>query len=331
MKNLHAIFLILAVISLASCGNGNHHPAQSPAQTLTSNFAFIRVDSGGEMSPHHFNRGTRFNDHLGKPQVSGNDSVVLMKNDGTDATVLVSGIGPVGSVQLSLDGKKGVSSEPDENGYMQIYYVDLSNLQSLHPVQLTRSQEDHVMPQFSPDGSKVIYHKWVSDILSQAFTVSVSGGSETQISTPGTSVLFPAYTPEGRQIVFTTPDQNYSYLRISIMNADGTGIHTITDVAGDLDEMPSVSSDGQTIVFSRYSDTGSGWREDIYSISLDGTNLKQLTTDAMSWDPQYVNDKIVFISYRDKNGGGEIYSMGLDGSNQKNLTNDVLDEYFFWD
>jgi Tol biopolymer transport system component len=198
-------------------------------------------------------------------------------------------------------------------------------------VQLTTSPEDHVMPQISPDNSTVIYHKWTSGTMTQAFTVRAAGGAETQISTPGTYVLFPAYTPDGKQIVFSTFDTNHTYQGISIMNADGTGIKTLTGVAGSLDSMPSVSPDGKTVAFYRYSFSPQGGLLDIYTIGIDGTNLKQLTTDGESLDPLYGKDKIVFISHRDHNGAGEIYSMGLDGSNQKNLTNNGVDEYFFWD
>lgn len=329
----------LTLIWLMGCGSSSSNTIIPPGQTLTSNFAFVRVDNGGGLqAQHRLQEGSPYvffhQKQLAAPLqsgVAGNESVLMMKNDGTGSTVLVSGIGPIGSVQLSLDGKKGVSMEADENGYMQIYAVDMTNLQNLHAVQLTTDSEDHVMPQFSPDNSKVIYHKWISGTLSQAFTVNTSGGAETQILTPNTYVLFPAYTPDGKKIVFATFDSAHTYEGISIMNADGSGITTLTGAAGSYDGYPSVSPDGKTIVFYRYTTQTNGGTEDIYTVGIDGSNLKQLTTDGESWDPMYVNDKIVFVSSRDHNGAGEIYSMGLDGNNQKNLTNDAVDEFFFWD
>lgn len=336
------IFLLL--ISTTSvwwigCGSSSSNNTPPPTQALTSNFAFVRVDNGGGLqAQHRLQEGSPYlffhEKQLAAPLqsgVTGNESVLMMKNDGTGSTVLVSGIGPIGSVQLSLDGKKGVSMEADENGYMQIYSVDMTNLQSLNPVQVTTSLEDHVMPQLSPDNSKIIYHKWISGTMAQAFTVNVAGGTETQISTPSNYVLFPAYTPDGKKIVFATFDSAHTYEGISVMNADGSGITTLTGTAGSYDGYPSVSPDGKTVVFYRYTPQPTGGTEDIFTVGFDGSNLKQLTTDGESWDPMYVNDKIVFVSYRDHNGAGEIYSMGLDGSNQKNLTNDAVDEFFFWD
>jgi TolB protein len=331
-----SVVLALTASWLIACGSSSK--TIPPTQNLSSNFVFVRVDSSSSLAQHPLHAGSAYLiSHAGwqaRPMpaaMAGGESVVMMKNDGTSETVLVSQIGPVGSVQLSLDGKKGVSMEEDNNGYMQIYYVDMTNLQSLHPVQLTTSAEDHVMPQFAPDDSRVLYHKWVSGSLAQAFTVSASGGEEIQISTPDTSVLFPAYTPDGKRIVFVTVDANYSKLFISIMNADGTGITPITGAGTNLDENPAVSPDGKTIVFNRYTLSSQGETSDIYTVGIDGSNLRQLTTDGESFDPLYVNDKIVFVSDRAHNGAAEIYSMNLDGSNQKNLTNDGLEEFFFWD
>ena len=80
-------------------------------------------------------------------------------------------------------------------------------------------------------------------------------------------------------------------------------------------------------MFSRYPTQGT-YAEDIWTVNIDGTNPKQLTTDGMSWDPMFVKDKIVFVSWRDNASGNEVYSMNLDGTNQKRLTNNNVNEYF---
>lgn len=254
---------------------------------------------------------------------SGTDSVIMMKNDGTAEMVLANQSGWFEAVQLSLDGKKGVGTAEDLTGYYQVFYVDLSagNLSNLNPVQLTTDPEDHWYPQIAPDGSKVIF---VKDTESgpQAFTVSVSGGTETMIPVaPGIEVNFPAYTPNGKKIVF---EEEWADT-INIMNSDGSGVVTLTNQDGTYeDEMPSVSADGKTITFARHDQTGIN----IYAVNVDGTNLRQLTTEGASMDPLFVNDKIVFVSYRD-GIGGRMYAMLPDGSTQTNLTpHDATDDYF---
>jgi Tol biopolymer transport system component len=185
--------------------------------------------------------------------------------------------------------------------------------------QLTTSAEDHHVPQLSPDNKTVVFVKYNSTAGNyQAYTIKASGGTENLISTPAYDVVFPTYTPDGKKIVFD--DENNQ--TIAIMNTDGTGIKVLTNGQGAYyDEFPSVSPDGKTIAFSRWTFSESGV-ENIYTVSIDGTNLKQLTTTGGAWDPVYVNNKIAYVS------GGDIYSMNLDGSGQKNLTNSSTYESF---
>lgn len=328
---LFVLILSLAAAWMVGCGDSKK---TLPTQTLTSNFAFVRSGGGATGFAQHilpFNRLSLRHSARGVPNVSnGNDSIVIMKNDGTGETVLANNVAGIGSVQLSLDGKTGVSMEEDDNGYLQVYYADLTNLSNIQPKQLTSSPEDHYAPQLSADRSTVIYYKWMGDIQgSQAFTVKASGGSETQISTPGMEVYFPTFTPDGKHVVFEGYTNSSSSSTISMMNLDGSGITTITNLGTDWDEMPSVSPGGKTIVFSRYTSGETGGGEDIFTIGMDKTNLKQLTTDGRNWDPLFVNDKIVFVSWRD--GNDLIYSMNPDGSNQKNLTPNDTYDFMFWD
>src|SRR5215510_10235063 len=64
---------------------------------------------------------------------------------------------------------------------------------------------------------------------------------------------------------------------------------------------------------------------DIWSMKTDGTDPKQLTTNAANdGDPSFSPDggKIAFVSVRD--GNQEIYVMNADGTNQKRLTNNTV-------
>jgi Tol biopolymer transport system component len=110
---------------------------------------------------------------------------------------------------------------------------------------------------------------------------------------------------------------------ISIMNADGTGLANITSEQDPEhgDWAPSVSPDGKTVVLSR--------NGDIYAVSISGGALTKLTTNGESWDPMFVKDKIVYISYV-SGLSDEVFSMNTDGTNQKQLTSNTVDEYFDW-
>lgn len=75
-------------------------------------------------------------------------------------------------------------------------------------------------------------------------------------------------------------------------------------------------SNGKIIVFQRVLDD----KADVYSMKLNGKNIKKLTEKGNNWFPRISRDgKIAFVSDRD--GNDEIYVMNIDGSNQTRITN----------
>jgi Tol biopolymer transport system component len=329
MRKLLCLSLLLFLVA-AWVGCGDSHKL-----VPTSNVLFIRAGVSATASMRHaMERGGLFTPHAlpsaaGRPFVlaGGSDSVVMMKNDGSNQKVLTSQggtTGTFGAVQFSLDGKMAVGTALDENGHLQIFVVSMANLNNLQPTQVTKDNEDHYFPQLSPDNKTVLFVKEdATTYMPQAFTVKTSGGTETHISTPGVYVNFPSYTPDGKHIVFEEEEND----TIDIMNPDGTGIKKLTDGTF-YDEMPSVTPDGKKIFFSRYGKATEMAGEEIFSMNIDGTGLKQLTTTGDkgdSWDPLVVNDKLVYC-FNDK-----MYGMNLDGTGQKGLTNSSQPEFFMRD
>lgn len=328
--------MLAFAIALVNCGNDSH--------PLTNQFAFVRwAPIGGthmSAAQRHFQvehrqafqRNARLHQGSGlKPWATGirdgTDSIVLMNNDGTGESVIIPQAGWFEAVQESSDGKRGVALAEDTNGHYQVFYADLSDKNNPIGTQLTSDTEDRWSPQLSWDSKKVVFVKWVPSAgYDVAVIMATTGGTETVISTPF-NVSTPSLTPDGK-IVFEQEDND----TINIMNADGTANKALTGDTNHTyyDEFPSISSDGKTIVFARYPDAGT-YKEDIWTISADGTNAKQLTTDGKSTDPMFVNNKIVFLSWRDDTTGNEIkqvYSMNPDGTNPKRLTNTNVNEVF---
>lgn len=100
----------------------------------------------------------------------------------------------------------------------------------------------------------------------------------------------------------------------------GSSIRRVTVT---VDGYPTLSSDGRTILFE--SDrTGNS---EIYTMNVDGTNIKQLTfNDSNDDSPAWSSDGklIAFASVRD--GDSEIYVMDRNGQNQKRLTKSAGDD-----
>ena len=107
------------------------------------------------------------------------------------------------------------------------------------------------------------------------------------------------------------------------MKPDGTGVVNLSNSAGK-DITPQVSDDGTMIAFA--SDRALAVKQDIYTMNIDGSNLRRITSDGASYEPALSPDKtkIAFTSWR--SGNYEIWIADADGTNQINLTNNAFSD-----
>src|SRR5205807_3930436 len=82
--------------------------------------------------------------------------------------------------------------------------------------------------------------------------------------------LRPAWSPDGRQIAFTSPLPNQGNPHVFVMRADGTGAHQVTHGVEEYD--PAWSPSGEEIAFGDSRDSS------LYAIHPDGTRLRRITT-----------------------------------------------------
>jgi Tol biopolymer transport system component len=191
--------------------------------------------------------------------------------------------------------------------------------------------DDHFIANWSPDGRKVIF---MADLGGgqKIWQVNADGSNLHPLWSPppdGTGIDDgPAFTPDGRSIIFTRccpKDSGYALWRI---NADGTGLRKVTTeivppgVDGPSDNLPQVSPDGTLIAFHRNvvtcSDpTDCGNR--IVTVNINGGNRVQLTDPALdaqipNWSPD--GKRIVFQAQ------GNVWAVNVDGSGLTQLTFD---------
>lgn len=132
---------------------------------------------------------------------------------------------------------------------------------------------------------------------------------------------FPAWSPDGTKIAFTSNRRNGSTHEIYIMDADGkrpVRLTTNNQPVPAYDESPSWSPDGRRIAFASNREGNS----EIYVMDTNGKNIVQLTRTLAreatpSWSPD--GSKIAYVS-RDINADSDIYVMNADGANPVNLT-----------
>jgi len=97
----------------------------------------------------------------------------------------------------------------------------------------------------SPDGRTVAF-----DLLGDIYTMAISGGRPTRITSGLAFDMQPRFSPDGRMIAFTSDRGGAD--NIWVMNADGTGARAITRETFRLLNAPTWSPDGQYIAARKH-------------------------------------------------------------------------------
>lgn len=131
--------------------------------------------------------------------------------------------------------------------------------------------------------------------IAQIYLVNVDGTGEAQITNIEAGACQPAWSPDGKQLVFISPcagrgefyETIYNESSLYVINADGTGLRALTQIPGS-DFEPAWSPDGKHIAFTSVRE---GFRQ-IYSLDVESLAVTLLTntTDAVessqpSWSP----------------------------------------------
>ena len=110
------------------------------------------------------------------------------------------------------------------------------------------------------------------------FVANPDGNDAHQITLPihSDGGLNPVWSPDGKQLLLSVFSPEVNHVRPAIVNADGSGFHSIapSGLDGDLG-CSAWSPDGTTLLCSRGGSRPE--RDGIYSMRLDGTHLTQLT------------------------------------------------------
>ena len=206
------------------------------------------------------------------------------------------------------------------------YDIFLMNDDGTNKENLTNTSSYEKFPQFSPDGSFLIYQGWQNGKMEIFFlglldrnNINITRNVKSHdILSHGNS-----FSQDGQSIVFTSErDGNRN---IYLMNIDGSEIQQLT-FHESADYEPIFSPDGESIVFTSERDGN----KEIYIIFPESKKLENLSNiPGDDWNPRFYpdNQKIVFQSNRD--GNWEIYMMNLNGEGQTNLTNHPSTDYSF--
>jgi len=151
---------------------------------------------------------------------------------------------------------------------------------------------------------------------SELWIMDWDGDNPKQLTKHGTIALAPIWSPDGRQMIFT------SFLRgtpaLFVLTPHEGYLRLLWDKGG-VNSSATFSPDGKKIAFASSVDGNT----DIYSMPVDGDKPRRLTTargidTQPAWAPN--GRQIAFTSTR--SGSPQIYLMDADGSNVRRLTFD---------
>ncbi len=171
----------------------------------------------------------------------------------------------------------------NRTGHKEIWAMDFDGRNQR---QITRFGSITNEVSVSPDGSKIAFMSYARGTPG-VFVFSVDPPRDLHFYNQHVSVNgTPSFTPDGKQIIYSSSAPNNSCCRIFLSNLDGTGFHPVTS-SSEIDVEPKVNpKTGSTVVFS----SSRSGHEQVYMMNIDGTDIQRLTNGEgeasnASWSP----------------------------------------------
>ena len=131
----------------------------------------------------------------------------------------------------------------------------------------------------NPLEGKIVFYSG-RDGAGEIYTMNADGTNQTRVTDDPTKAVFPSWSPNGRQIVFTSArdSQVATDFNIWVIDTDGGNLRQLTHHP-DRDGFPDWSPDGNQIAFDsdRESKEGEWPKTEIYVMSTDGKDVKPVT------------------------------------------------------
>jgi len=230
---------------------------------------------------------------------------------GSEKPQPLSSVGPV-DVQptISRQGNRLVYAHwtPDED----IWRVEVSGARFSPPVKLIASTRVDTAPQYSPDGSRIVF---TSDRSShnEIWVCNADGSDPVQLTSLESSSGSGRWFPDGRRIVFDSSKEGHTELYM----IDITTLlpHRLTNESSD-DVTPSVSPDGKWIYFASRR-TG---RFEVWRMPAEGGEAMQVTRNGGSWPQVSPDSKEVYYLTPD---GVDVWKVASGGGQETRVLGPV--------
>lgn len=216
-------------------------------------------------------------------------------------------------IKWSPDGKYILFAKQVNKQYdLYLYNVGLKTTE-----QLTNDILDQYGPSFSPDGRSILYVSNADDKQYELYLMNLTTKKITRLTINDRLDGSPTFHPDGVRIFYTSfmdkdSDNKITNSEIFVTDTMGSYHTRLTNRIGN-DGALDISPDGRTIACHYFLKN----KADIYLMDIDGSNIKQLTTDTLDnrW-PRWTPDG-KFIAYTRVADNSDIWIMDKDGNDKK--------------
>ena len=191
----------------------------------------------------------------------------------------------------------------------------------------TETGQASSQPSWSPSGRSLLFRRSGPGRVSTIWQMGVLGERPALRFAPPYAPLYPSWSPDRRRVAFAgivspTGDTDRG---VYTMNADGSGVTALFDVAGAYDSAPAWSPDGTQIAFESNADVAGANPDgdmELWVMAADGSRATQLTRNARhdegpAWSP---DGRLLAYTSGADDTHGDIHVMTATGRHLRRLT-----------
>ena len=179
----------------------------------------------------------------------------------------------------------------------------------------------------SPLWGKIVFYSR-RDGVPEIYKMNSDGSNVTRLTFNEAIDAFPAWSPNGQQIVFYSYRDGERNSEIYVMDADGQNQRRLTHHPG-IDGLPDWSPDGSQIAFTSTRNADANQRLNIFVMDANGGNVRQVTRMDFASRPYWSPDgkRILFGAVTDS--GREVYMVDANGRNRWKVSSPNIEAEMF--